>query len=681
MRAVLRAEGPCLVLGGAGLGKSMLSQLIEFELESRFDVINLHASGLCSRRALLQAILFELQMPYRALSEGELRMSIMDRMMPSPETAPDGLLIIVDEAHTLSAKLLEELRLITNFARNGQPRARLVMIGNMRLEDTFANPQMDSFNQRIAVRCYLQPMSREQTAEFVRHQLKCLQINPANIITNDGLKALYAASEGVPRIVNQVMDHALVLGITNGQCPISASLIEEAWSDLQQLPAPWHTIEQQAVQANTESSPIEFGSLSDEDEVAFETRGEINETTTSTNARSAYSDSDDADIEDAEASARGFFAAFSDESAEGVRKYMEGIESDALIEPTGYAQPSLPIQPPVTSEEQPTQSGPSATPRVVFDASRAFGNKRHSVAYPRELAPAPATQGPAPTADVRSKDVRFPQISPQFSSDEQLIQAIDAQGLWADDPPITVSANANRSSALPAAIPSESKEIFGEDFEEEIPLEISGTAGRVRQIFEPQHIQDLNQAARNEERIAQEVYRDSARASQAFAPSGTKGSPQPDSPQPISPMMTSNESLVANWTVDVNVSEPEREAALQVEIEDLVSQLNFSAFAVEPYSVEQIEVDFLRSPASANKFGTSKAAADDMNEREAIYTLHTRSSDKADDIHSNLNIDDDRDLLIIEEELPVSSRGATESIGAPIVKSTPYSQLFAKLRH
>ncbi len=52
-------------------------------------------------------------------------MSIMDRLSPSPETAPGGILLIVDEAHTLSPKLLEELRLITNFARNGQPRARL----------------------------------------------------------------------------------------------------------------------------------------------------------------------------------------------------------------------------------------------------------------------------------------------------------------------------------------------------------------------------------------------------------------------------------------------------------------------------------------------------------------------------------------------------------------------------
>ncbi len=268
LRTMLRAEGPAMVLGGAGCGKSMLCQKLAEDLDSRFDIVKLDSSGLCSRRALLQSILFDLRLPYRDLNEGELRMSIMDRLIPSPETAPDGVVFIVDEAQTLPGKLLEELRLITNFARQGQPRARLVLVGNMRLEDTFAHPQMDSFNQRLAARCYLQPMTCEQTMEFVRHQLRCVGISPSNIVTGEALRTVYAASEGIPRLVNQVMDHALVLGIASGQCPISAALIEEAWSDLQQLPAPWHTA---SLAGNTDnSSLIEFGELAEDTNDGFD---------------------------------------------------------------------------------------------------------------------------------------------------------------------------------------------------------------------------------------------------------------------------------------------------------------------------------------------------------------------------------------------------------------------------
>ena len=262
VRAIIRAEGPVLVIGGAGYGKSLLAELVAEQLYERLDIVKLQSAQLSSRRALLQNILFELRLPYRALSEGELRLSILDRMEPSPETAPEGLLIVVDEAHTLHWKLLDELRLISNFTRCNQPRARLLLLGNLRLEDTFASPQLASFNQRLAVRCYLQPMNRSETIDFIRHQFGLAGLDCQALITHDALQAVYAASQGIPRLVNQVMDHALVLAAAQSQSPISAALINEAWADLQQLPTPWSTGKADVPTGN--SSSIEFGTLDDE---------------------------------------------------------------------------------------------------------------------------------------------------------------------------------------------------------------------------------------------------------------------------------------------------------------------------------------------------------------------------------------------------------------------------------
>ncbi len=263
IRAVRRAEGPVMVLGGVGLGKSLVGELIARELRDEYDLVKLSAARLCSRRALLQNILFDLQRPFRDLSEGELRISIMDRLQPDPEYAPEGILILVDEAHTLPVKLLEELRLISNFTRKGQPRVRLVLIGGMQLEDTFASQQLESFNQRLAARCYLTPMSREQTFRYVTHQLQVAGCTTPRMITDDGLQSVYAASEGVPRLVNQVMDHALVLAMADERYPMNAHLIEEAWADLQQLPAPWQTAAD--MQQQSGAVGVEFGELGGDD--------------------------------------------------------------------------------------------------------------------------------------------------------------------------------------------------------------------------------------------------------------------------------------------------------------------------------------------------------------------------------------------------------------------------------
>ncbi len=122
-----------------------------------------------------------------------------------------------------------------------------MLIGSLQLEETLALPEMSSFNQRLAARCFLQPMNRVQTADFVRHQFTCAGVDPKQIITRDALENVYIASEGIPRLVNQVMDHALILAIAGDQYPISASLIQEAWSDLQQLPMSWNQAERSRV--------------------------------------------------------------------------------------------------------------------------------------------------------------------------------------------------------------------------------------------------------------------------------------------------------------------------------------------------------------------------------------------------------------------------------------------------
>ena len=99
------------------------------------------ASGrLSTRRALFQAILYELGRPYRGMDEGELRLAVVDYLMAGDNNSR-GLVLLVDEAHTLPLRLLEEIRLLTNLARSGQPLVRLVMAGGPALEERFASPE------------------------------------------------------------------------------------------------------------------------------------------------------------------------------------------------------------------------------------------------------------------------------------------------------------------------------------------------------------------------------------------------------------------------------------------------------------------------------------------------------------------------------------------------------------
>lgn len=238
-RAISRAEGPVAIFGGTGLGKTMLCLRIAEHFRRNYDVVMLSSSQLITRRALLQNLLFELKMPYRNLNEGELRLTLMNRLQPSPEHPGLGLLLIADEAQTLSPKLLDEIRLLTNITRDGMPRVRLVLCGTMKLEDSLSNPRMESLCQRLSCRCYLTPLTPQETAGYVAHKIELCGASVGTVITREAIEAIYRGTDGIPRLIDQLADQTLLLAAQERQRPISAALVGKAWGMLQQLPNPW----------------------------------------------------------------------------------------------------------------------------------------------------------------------------------------------------------------------------------------------------------------------------------------------------------------------------------------------------------------------------------------------------------------------------------------------------------
>lgn len=261
-RAIERGNGPGLVVGGPGTGKSLLLQVLASQFHEQFDVVLPACARLCTRRALLQSILFELGLPYRSRDEGELRLSLLDHLL-SKDECPSGLLLLVDEAQTLPPPLLDELRVLTNLVRGGQPRVRLILAGSSSLEECFTDPELESFSQRLTARCYLGSFSSQETTQFIRAQLAASRVSPDDVFAADACSAVFEATDGVPRLVNQLCDRALVDANTAGRTKIDRQVIQTTWADIQQLPAPWDTPEQSTLTAS--SRVIEFGNLASDD--------------------------------------------------------------------------------------------------------------------------------------------------------------------------------------------------------------------------------------------------------------------------------------------------------------------------------------------------------------------------------------------------------------------------------
>ena len=265
-RGIRRAEGVGLVIGQAGTGKSLLLAKLAADLRDDFDVALLSGARICTRRALWQSVLADIGESYRGLEEGDLRMNVLERVRGLAATC-SGLVVLVDEAQTLPTRLVEELRLLSTVP-TPMPAVHLVFAGTRELEERLANPKLESLTQRIVVRTALEPFDHAETCHYVRSQCRQAGLDWDARFEAGCDDALFSITDGVPRLINQICDHALLSAAETKR--LRPGDIDAAWREIQRLPSPEsltfsETPSAESVQSPASSEPttISFGDLDD----------------------------------------------------------------------------------------------------------------------------------------------------------------------------------------------------------------------------------------------------------------------------------------------------------------------------------------------------------------------------------------------------------------------------------
>ena len=255
---VQRAAGPAVLIGGPGTGKTTSCLQLLSHFRTRTLVGFIPCTGISSRRSFLQNILFELDRPYRDLDDGELRLSLVE-FLTSSEIPHEGTVLVFDDAHELSSEQFEDVSALAALLRDNSHSVHVILSGVIRLEELLSTAHLESFNQRIAARCFLEPFRIEETEAYIRRQFDRANAMADEVFIDDALPTIHKCTGGIPRLVNQLCDHALVLAAAGGHTQLNENGIHEAWSDLQQLPQPETNVAKPAIE-----DVVEFGALDDE---------------------------------------------------------------------------------------------------------------------------------------------------------------------------------------------------------------------------------------------------------------------------------------------------------------------------------------------------------------------------------------------------------------------------------
>ncbi|QDV16771.1 hypothetical protein Pan153_14030 [Gimesia panareensis] len=233
-------NGITILTGDAGTGKTAVCRQLITRLEDQFQIQFLEHCNFPTIRALLQTLLYGLTDCYEKISEQELRLALTAEIRSSFLVHGQPLLVIVDEAHLLGIPFLEELRVLSDIAFDGKPAVQLLLSGQTALEETLIQPNLSSLNQRIGCQTYLDRMTRQESEEYIEYRLNRVSTESSHCFSEDAIKFITHVSDGLPRCLNQICDHSLMLAYMQDVQEVDEAIAREAFSDLQQLPLHWN---------------------------------------------------------------------------------------------------------------------------------------------------------------------------------------------------------------------------------------------------------------------------------------------------------------------------------------------------------------------------------------------------------------------------------------------------------
>lgn len=221
---ILRREGFLVLTGEPGMGKTLLIRMLFKELPSEVVTAMVLTPAL-GPEALFEAILEDLEIPTSGSKESLLR-TFRDYLF---ELSREGrtLLLVIDEAQNLPVESLEELRLLSNFETDKGKLLQILLAGQPALEEKLRSPELSQLAQRITVWERLAPFSREEIVDYVRFRLARAG-GTGVVLTRGAEKELERLSRGVPRVINKVMDRALLVAFARGSPRITPAMLKEA---------------------------------------------------------------------------------------------------------------------------------------------------------------------------------------------------------------------------------------------------------------------------------------------------------------------------------------------------------------------------------------------------------------------------------------------------------------------
>jgi general secretion pathway protein A len=218
-------KGFILLTGEIGTGKTTLLRSLLGRLDG-----NTASAFVFDTTLSFEGILEYMLEDFGVAKPGEShvqRLIALNNFLIERRRAGQNTVLVLDEAQNLDLRALEQIRLLSNFETQTEKLLQILLVGQPELLDTLDRPEIRQLKQRIGLRCRILPLTGEETRDYIRTRLRIAGASDLGLFSEAAITRIAECSRGIPRLINTLCDHCLVVGYADQIRRIDRRIVEQ----------------------------------------------------------------------------------------------------------------------------------------------------------------------------------------------------------------------------------------------------------------------------------------------------------------------------------------------------------------------------------------------------------------------------------------------------------------------
>lgn len=215
-----------LLTGEAGTGKTTLVQALLERLDGK-TAVAVVTNSMLPFEGLLEYALEELGIAKPGGTHAQ-RLFALQTFLIDRFRAGQNTLLVLDEAQSFSVETLEQIRMLSNFETPSEKILQILLVGQPELRTRLERTELRQFMQRIGLRCNISPLTDGEVRNYIRGRLRTAGARNLTLFTDAATVRIARHSGGIPRLINVLCDHCLLIGYADQVRGIDRATVDEA---------------------------------------------------------------------------------------------------------------------------------------------------------------------------------------------------------------------------------------------------------------------------------------------------------------------------------------------------------------------------------------------------------------------------------------------------------------------